>query len=238
VATSATAVLPGGTISVTDTVSNQGTNASNFVISFHLSVDMTYGGSDDVAFSTTRSVNSLAASATSTGSKTLTVPKSTSLGDYHVCAAADSANVIAEASEANNSLCTMAIVRVTRPDLAMTDIQLGAASIRAKGNTTLPVTDTVKNLESLAAGSFKIGYRLSLNQTYGDAGDITISVTRNVGSLAGGASNQGTANLGIPDKTVPGNYYVCAKADSAGSIAELDENNNAVCSVGTVRVDP
>lgn len=238
VATGSIAVLPGGTISVTDSVSNQGANARSFVVGFHLSVDTVYGGSDDVAFSATRSIQSLAASATSTGTKTLTVPKSTTLGDYHVCATADSANVVAEASESNNSLCTVSTIRVTRPDLVMTGVLPGAASIRAKGTATLPVTDTVKNLESLAAASFKIAYRLSLNQTYGDAGDITISVTRSVGSLAGGTSSQGTANLGIPDSTTPGNYYVCAKADSAGSIAELDENNNAICSATTVRVDP
>jgi cysteine-rich repeat protein len=238
VATSATAVLPGGTISVTDTVSNQGANARSFVVGFHLSGDTAYGGSDDVAFSTTRSVSSLAASATSTGSKTLTVPKSASLGDYHVCAAADSTNTVTEASETNNSLCTVSTIRVTRPDLVMTDVQPGAASIRAKGTATLPVTDTVKNLESLAAASFKIAYRLSTNQTYGDAGDITISVTRSVGALAGGASNQGTAKLAIPDNTAPGNYYVCAKADSADSITELSENNNAICTATTVRVDP
>ena len=166
------------------------------------------------------------------------MPKSTTLGDYHVCAAADSANVVAEASESNNSLCTVSTIRVTRPDLVMISVLPGAASIRAKGTATLPVTDTVKNVESLASASFKIAYRLSLNQTYGDAGDITISVTRSVGSLAGGASNQGTASLGIPDSTAPGNYYVCAKADSAGSIAELDENNNSICSATTVRVDP
>jgi len=238
VATGSIAVLPGGTLSVTDSVSNQGANAGSFVVGFHLSVDTVYGGSDDVAFSATRSIQSLAASATSTGTKTLTVPKTTTLGDYHVCAAADSANAVAEASESNNSLCTASTIRVTRPDLVMTGVLPGAASIRAKGNATLPVTDTVKNLESLAAASFKIAYRLSLNQTYGDAGDITISVTRSVGSLAGGASSQGTANLGIPDNTAPGNYYVCAKADSAGSIAELDETNNAICSASTVRVDP
>jgi hypothetical protein len=238
VATSSTAVLPGGTISVTDTVSNQGANAKSFVIGFHLSADSTYGGADDVAFTSTRSVTSLAASASSTGSKTLTVSKSAPLGDYHVCAAADTGNVIAEASETNNSLCTVATIRVTRPDLVMIDIQPGATSIRAKGNATLPVTETVKNLEALAAASFKIAYRLSLNQTYGDTGDITINATRSVGSLAGGASNQGTANLAIPDNTSPGNYYVCAKADSAGAISEVNENNNAVCSASTVRVDP
>jgi hypothetical protein len=233
VSTAATALAPGATINVTDTVSNQGRASTGFAIAFHLSLDATYGGADDVALTGTRTVNSLGASASSTATTRLTVPASAPAGSYHVCAAADADNAVAETSETNNSLCTSSTIAVTRPDLVFKSVQPTATSVRAGGN--LSVTDSVQNVSTLASGSFKVGYRLSTNQIYGDGDDIAIAATRPVSALAAGATSQGTAKLKIPN--VPaGSYYICAVDDSAGTVAELSEANNAGCSTVTVKV--
>ena len=238
VSTTAQAVVPGGTMSVSDTVRNQGSNAGRFVVGFHLSADATFGGSDDIAFSATRSVSSLAGSASSTASTNLTVPSSTPAGSYHVCAAADSANAVTEVSESNNSLCTASTLVVARPDLVLTQMQPGVSSIKAKGGATLPITDVAQNIGQVAAPSFKIEFRLSANQTFGDADDVILNVTRSVGSLAPGATSQAITKLSVPDKTVAGSYYVCGKADPSNAVAELNDGNNSRCTATTVRVDP
>lgn len=90
VSTTTGPVAPNATFSLSNTVKNQGTASPGAsVVAFHLSVDTTYGGGDDIAFTATRSVGTLAAGATSSANTTLTVPTTTPLGNYYVCANAD-----------------------------------------------------------------------------------------------------------------------------------------------------
>ena len=64
--TTTTAVAPGGSLSLSNTVKNQGSaSAGSFGIAFHLSTDAVYGGTNDIAFTTTRSVSSLGGGASS-----------------------------------------------------------------------------------------------------------------------------------------------------------------------------
>lgn len=101
-----TAVAPGDTLSLSNTVTNQGgVKADSFTVAFHLSTNTTYGDSDDIAFTTTRSVSSLGVGVSNTASTTLTVPTTTPLGDYFICAKADDANTVAESDETNNTRC-------------------------------------------------------------------------------------------------------------------------------------
>jgi len=233
VSTTTTAVAPGKTLSLSNTVKNQGIfPAGSFTIAFHLSTDTTYGNGDDIAFTATRSVTSLAAGATSTASTTLTIPSSTPLGSYYICAMADSTNTVNEGSlENNNALCTASTVQVTLSDLIMTQVSPNAATAMKGG--TLSVTNTVKNQGPVSTGtSFRIGFRLSVNTTFGDSDDVVITTIRSVSALAAGASSTATTSLSIPSSTPSGTYYVCAKADSAGTVAETDENNNTLCSDG------
>jgi cysteine-rich repeat protein len=233
VSTSATAVLPGATINVSDTVANQGTKSTGFVVAFHLSIDGSYGGPDDVAMTATRSVSTLAASASSTGSINLKIPATIPLGDYHVCAFADSLNKVVEGSETNNALCTSSSISVTRPDLVFMSIAPGASTVRV--GATLSVTDSVQNIAPIVSPSFKVGYRLSVNQISGDADDVVVGTTRSVASLAAGAVSQATVKPKIP-KVAPGSYYVCANADSGGTVVEISEANNAGCSATPVQI--
>jgi subtilase family serine protease len=237
VSTTATTLAAGTIFTLSNTVKNQGgTPVGSFTIEFHLSTNGMYGDGDDVAITQIRSLASLAAGASSTATTTMSVPASTPFGAYRVCAMADSGNTMPESDETNNTLCTGTTIQVSGPDLVMTAVTPNAATVNQ--GKTLSVTNSAKNQGLLSAGASKVGYRLSLNTTYGDGDDVVIATTRTITSLAAGATSSATTSLAIPSTTPPGDYYVCAMADSLLQVAELDEANNVLCSAGTVSVPP
>jgi subtilase family serine protease/pimeloyl-ACP methyl ester carboxylesterase len=234
--TTTTAITPGRTFSLSNTVKNQGTTpAVSSVAAFHLSTDSIYGNGDDIILSATQSVPSLAAGWSSTASTTLTVPSTTPLGNYYICAMADSGNVVAESNEGNNPSCTGSTIQVTQPDLIMTAVTPDAATVNA--GATLSVTDTVRNQGLVASGSFRIAYHLSTDTVYGNGDDVAISTIRVVtGPFTAGATSTATTSLSIPSTTPGGTYYLCAMADSVYQVAESNEANNTLCSTLQVTV--
>jgi subtilase family serine protease len=227
--TPTTAVAPGDTFSLSNTVMNQGgIQAGSFTMAFHLSTNTTYGDGDDVVITTTRSVSSLAAGASNAATTNLTIPSATPANTYYVCAMADSGVTVTEGDETNNTLCTATTIQVTNPDLVMTDVTPNAGTVNA--GATLSVSNTVENTGAVSAGNFSIAFRLSPNTIYGDGDDVVITTARSVSSLAAGASNAATTNLTIPSTIPAGTYYVCAMADSGGTVIETNENNNTFCS--------
>ena len=241
--TTATAVAPGGTLSLSNTVQNAGSGgAGTFTLAFHLSTNTVYGDADDVASVTTRTVPGLGAGASSAATTSVSVPTTTPLGAYYVCAMADSGAVMSETDEGNNTRCTPATIVVGQPDLVMTQMQLNAAT--ANEGAILSVTDTVANSGTLSAGIFTIAWRLSSNTVCGDSDDVVMATTfsgvttRILSSLAVGASHQATTSLVIPLGTVAGSYYVCGMADSANAVVESNETNNTRRSATQVTVPP
>jgi hypothetical protein len=234
--TSTTAIAPGKNISLFNAVKNQGdASAGSSVAAFHLSTNTTYGDGDDIPFTFSRSVGPLAAGAKSTATNTLTIPAPTPLGNYYICAMADSGNVVAEDNETNNSLCTAAMIQVTLADLVTTDVTPNSGTVNQGG--TLSVSDTVQNVGAVATPiGFRVGFHLSVNNVYGDGDDVAITTNRVVAALGAGASSTGTTGLLIPSSTPPGDYYVCAKADSLAQVVETDETNNTLCSSTQVTV--
>ena len=59
-----------------------------------------------------------------------------------------------------------------------------------------------------------------------DSTDVPIGGSRSVGALAPGAASAGTTAVTMPADTTPGTYYIIAKTDGAGSVAESLETNN------------
>jgi subtilase family serine protease len=45
--------------------------------------------------------------------------------------------------------------------------------------------------------------------------------------LASGATSAGSTSVTIPAGTAPGAYYILARADATGAVAESSETNNA-----------
>jgi hypothetical protein len=87
------------------------------------------------------------------------------------------------------------------------------------------MTDKVTNDGGEGAGASVTMFYLSLNAQL-DASDIAFTPTRTVGGLAPGTFSQGATALTIPVGTAPARYYILAKADGDGSVAETSEANN------------
>ncbi|HET6464806.1 MAG TPA: CARDB domain-containing protein, partial [Nitrospiria bacterium] len=205
------------------------------VEAFHLSTNTTYGDGDDIPFAFTRSVGPLSPGASSSATNTLIIPAAIPLGNYYICAKADSGGALTESDETNNSLCTAGTIQVTLSDLIMTTVTPNALTVNQGG--TLSVTNMVQNQGAVATPiGFRVGFHLSVNNLYGDGDDLAVTTSRVVAALAAGASSTGTTGLLIPSSTPPGMYYVCAKADSLAQVVETDETNNTLCSSTQVTV--
>jgi hypothetical protein len=97
----ATATI-GGTFSVTDTTTNQGdTPVISSKTRYYLSLD-TVKNAGDKLLTGTRKVPALAAGASSTGTRTVTVKLSTKPGTYFLLACADDRFAVPETNETNN----------------------------------------------------------------------------------------------------------------------------------------
>jgi alpha-tubulin suppressor-like RCC1 family protein/subtilase family serine protease len=228
----------GGTLSVTDTVQNQGsvTTAITSRVGFHLSVNNVYGDGDDVAVTTTRVLAALPAGGSSTGTTGLVIPSTIPPGAYFVCAKADSLSQIVEADETNNALCSSGTVNIPSPDLIVSALSTTTTTANAGGIAS--VINAVKNQGGSKAGTFVEAFHLSTNAVYGDGDDIVLTTTRTIGSLGVGATSSATNAVQIPATTPVGSYYVCAKADDKNSVVESDETNNTQCTATTVTVPP
>ncbi len=125
---------------------------------------------------------------------------------------------------------------IALPDLVITQAQVvpGTRPWFQAGDT-FSLTNTVYNQGPVSTGSFAVGYRLSLNGSFGNGNDIVLPA-RSVNGLGAGASQTDTTALTIPAGLSPGSYYVCVYADSADRIPEGVESNNALCSLFTILV--
>jgi hypothetical protein len=231
-------VNAGATLSVTDTVSNQGLTPSGaFRIAYHLSTDAVYGNADDVATSTVRVVTSLAAGASNTATTSLMIPATTPGGTYYLCAMADSVKQVVETNETNNSLCSSIQITVPPPDLVLGSLRTGATTVAKR--TSFPISFTIRNRGGSPAGSFVTGFHLSSDANYGGADDIPVKPTLSLPGLGAGAGySNGAFPLVVPKTTPSGTYYVCGMTDTGDTVAESDESNNTRCTGTTITVTP
>jgi subtilase family serine protease len=108
-------VAAGGSFSVTDTVINQGAgSAGASMTQYYLSTDMTKSSGDKL-LTGLRSVPALGPGVSSTGTQTVTVPTSTTLGTYYLLACADDplGGSVAESNQTNNCLASDTVVEIT-----------------------------------------------------------------------------------------------------------------------------
>src|SRR4029453_7052706 len=135
--------------------------------------------------------------------------------------------VVTESQEANNVNYTALVVG---PDLAVWP----TAPTSAAAGATITVNDTTRNLGGGAAAASTTRFYLSNNPTL-DAADLVLG-SRAVPALAGGATSLGATAMTIPAGLAPGTYYVIAKADADGLIAESAETNNT--NYTTIQITP
>ena len=215
---------------MTDTVLNRGNAAAGaFKIGYYLSTDKV---SKTNTLTANRSIVSLAAGASSTGTAALAIPTETALGTYYLLTCADSAGSVSEVDETNNCISSAGTISISIVDLVQTAISNPPASGTIGGSFS--VTDTVFNQGNAAAAAFKIGYYLSTDKV---SKTNTLRGSRSFTGLPAGASSTGTVTVTIPTETAPGTYYLLACADSAGAVIETDETNNCLSSVGATTIE-
>ena len=224
---------PGSSYVVTDTVTNHGGSlAGASTTRYYLSLDMVKG-SGDVRLNGTRAVPSLAASATSTGPTTVTIPTSLAPGVYWQFACADDTKLVTEVNETNNCLISASTVQVLLPDLLETVVGNPPGSVAPGGKFT--ITDTVLNQGTVSAAASTTQYYLSVDAVK-SAGDVLLAGKRSVGILTAGTTSPGSTQVTVPLGTAPGTYRVLACADDLAKVSESNESNNCVAAVASVVV--
>jgi trimeric autotransporter adhesin len=95
-------------------------------------------------------------------------------------------------------------------------------------------SDTTSNTGSMTVAESITQFYLSPDAAL-SAGDLLLG-SRSVDSLGAGNVSPGTTTLAVPGNTTPGSYYLFAKADGGGTIAETSESNNTL--VRSIKVGP
>jgi subtilase family serine protease len=227
------AALVGSSFSATDTVSNQGEkDAGPSITRYYLSVD-TVKGSGDILLTGSRSVPKLAPGLTSTAAVDVTIPSGTALGAYYLLACADATKIVVEINETNNCIASGSTMQLRAPDLIETSVSNPPPTSSLE--STFSVTDTVKNQGNADAGPSITRYYLSVDTVKG-SGDILLTGSRSVPSLAPGETSTAAVNVTIPSSTPLGVYYLLACADGTKVVAESDETNNCIASSSTVQI--
>jgi hypothetical protein len=228
-------VVLGETFSVTDTVLNQGgSTAVASKTKYYLSLDAVKDDGDFI-LQGTRSVPSLVAGASSTGSKTVKVKVATPTGTYFLLACADTTGLVAESNENNNCRASSTTTSVTAPDLVESSVTNPPAS--AAAGSSFSVTDTAHNQGNASTLVTTLTrYYLSLNATKGGS-DIQLGGSRTVPILGAGATSTGTVTVSIPGGTAPNAYFLLACSDDGKSVTESNEKNNCRASAAKVQVN-
>jgi subtilase family serine protease len=99
----------------------------------------------------------------------------------------------------------------------------------------ITVSDTTTNQGSTPAAGSTVAFYLSTNTTL-DAGDVFLG-SRTVPALGPGASSSGSTSVTVPSGTATGTWYLIARADSDGVVAETNELNDTALRVLQVGPD-
>ncbi len=158
----------------------------------------------------------------------MTLPDPLPPGSYSLFAKADGPGAVSESNEYNNA--RLAFIQIG-PDLTITNLSAPAS---AGAGSTIVVSDTTANPGLGAAAASVTRFYLSQDFSF-DASDVLLQ-GRSVPALAGGTSSGGTTSLTVPSSTADGVYYLIAKADGTGVVAESNETNNTRSAV--LRIGP
>lgn len=209
----------GGTVTVSDTVTNRGGGAAGATSTrFHLSAN-TALDAGDVPLEGGRAVGGLAPDAASSGTASVTIPAGTATGSYYLLAKADGDGAVAESLETNNVAARL--IRIGG------DLTISALTVpsKAAAGAALAVTETTANAGTGSVGASTTRFYLSANSLL-DASDRLLAGGRAVPALAAGATSTGSTSVAIPADVLVGTYYLIARADAEDVVVETKENNN------------
>jgi subtilase family serine protease len=221
-------VSVGQSIEVFWTVRNNGpgTAEGTWVDEFLLSTDQALGS--DISLGAASNPSTLAAGATYTASRTITVPPSAT-GTFFFIVRTDAAGAIFEVNENNNFRVNTQTFTAQRADLAVSNLT-GPAEGSIGSNLTLNYNG-INNGPGEAIGAWADRFVLSTNTVFGDSDDIFLGQLTVTGPQAAGNSTPRSVSLEVPGNTPSGTYTILMRSDFSNTISETDEANNTL--VGT-----
>jgi subtilase family serine protease len=234
-ATAPASVTVGETVSVSWTVTNQGTVATsnNWYDYIYISSDATLD-SQDIFIEYISPQTPLAEGESYTIARDITISSGYGYGyeniDYglangsgYLLFVADGDGNQGEADEANNVRTVE--IEFNAPDLVVTD---ATAPASAGLGETVSLSSTVKNLGTVAADSEWYDYVLISDDEFFDNSDITVSSRWAGGNspLAVGSSYTFNSNISLPNNTAIGDRYLLFLTDGANQQSETDGSNN------------
>lgn len=204
-------------ITLGDTTKDTGASGIGASVThFYLSPDALLSASDTLVG--TRAVDALDAGQANVGATPVTIPTGTPVGSYYLFAKADGGNLVSETQEGNNSTIRSFTIG---PDLI---VSITSAPWPMLAGAPALVKDNVTNRGGGEAGPSVVMFYLSTNYTL-EAADQLLA-ERSTGLLMPGQSSAGSTSMTVPAGTAPGYYYLIAKADAGGAVAESSETNN------------
>ncbi|MEQ9367518.1 MAG: CARDB domain-containing protein, partial [Coleofasciculus chthonoplastes F3-SA18-01] len=219
-------------------ISNTGSSAGAFDVSFYLSSDNTISTTDHLLDSTT--INGLAGNSTGSFTTSLNLP---GVGDsfwngdgtYYIGMLVDSGADVTETNETNNSNVGFlydyddVVINNTKADLSGSDFDVTPEPLDAGDsfNIDFDITNT-----GGSAGAFDVSFYLSNNNYISTVDHFLGSTTIN--GLAGNNTGSFTTSLNLPgvnhsvwDLYGDDTYYIGMKVDSGADITEVNETNNS-----------
>lgn len=221
----------GSSVSATCYIYNNGNAAaSSSNVGYYLSTDTAWDASD--TYLNYSSGTTLSAGSSSYKSSTLTIPSSTTPGNYYILYFADYSNSVAESIESNNVRYLPVIVSAAYIDLSMVNYYLSSSTVAQGGAVT--ANCYILNQGNTSVTSSNVGFYLSTDSLW-DAGDVYLSYQYG-GSLNANTYSSRGLSLTIPGSTAAGNYFILYFADYSNMVTENNENNNVVFSPVSVVV--
>ncbi|MEZ4888636.1 MAG: CARDB domain-containing protein [Chitinophagales bacterium] len=178
---SPTSIAKGSTLTASCTIKNNGTGATGqtTTLTYYLSSNSTYS-SDDVELGTD-DVSSLNAGATSSKSKTLTIPSSATTGTKYIIFRADATNAVTESNESNNIGYKQ--ITITNPTITVSPTSLSFTSSASNktstvsGVSTYSVSDNQSWINATKSGSTVTVAVLANTSSSSRTGTVTVSAT-------------------------------------------------------------
>ena len=214
--------VTGSSISVANTVNNNGTGTSTTsYLKLYLSSDTVIDPATDT-YLTQRSISALAGGALSSANTTISLPATLSPGTYYIGAIADETNTNVESNETNNKAVTGAITVTSGIDLIVSSISGPPSAVTG---SSISVANTVNNNGTGTSTTSYLKLYLSSDTVIDPATD-TYLTQRSISALAGGALSSANTTISLPATLSPGTYYIGAIADETNTNVESNETNN------------
>ena len=236
-------IFIGSTFALSWTISNTGGDAlpasSQWRDRIVQSTNTVFGDADDVTLAILPSNGPLAAGASRSISRTLSVPQTEGTFVYFI--RTDDANQTTEYNgEGDNVSAPSGPVVVRWPDRP--DLLVGGINVPTEATAGNAVTVTVveRNQGPVAATSLRrIGVALSTNAVAGDADDVQLGDIAVSATLASGADAPASGSFVIPAST-SGPRFIVATADRLDEVNEQpnESNNRAVSAAIEVSLPP